>query len=99
MNGRSLSSGNKGNRSNNLGSVIMVAVENKKMSVLDTPKSSSCHPDLDSMMMILGCPENRQKTHAQQVMEPSVANQCQKQTKKTLISEKKYSVCVAQTRR
>jgi hypothetical protein len=39
-------------------------------------------------MMILGCPEKRQKTHAQQVMEPSVTHQCQKQTKKTPITEK-----------
>jgi hypothetical protein len=67
----------------------------RETDVKDTPKSSSCHPDLDGMMMILGCPENRQKTHMQQVMEPSVADQCQNQTKKTLITDKWHSFCVA----
>jgi hypothetical protein len=47
-------------------------------------------------MTILGCLEKRQKTQAQQVMEPSMANQCQKWTKKTLITEKLHSVFVAQ---
>jgi hypothetical protein len=36
------------------------------------------------------------KTHTQQMMEPWVAHQCQKQTKKTLITEKWHSVYVAQ---
>jgi hypothetical protein len=45
------------------------------------------------MMTILGCPEKRQKTHAQQVMEPSVAHQCQKQKKDTHHREMTLCLC------
>jgi hypothetical protein len=44
------------------------------------------------MMTILGCPEKRQKTHAQ-VMEPSVAHQCQKQKKDTRHREMTLCLC------
>jgi hypothetical protein len=68
----------------------------EETDVTDTPKSSSCRSDLDGMMTILECPENRRKAQAQQVMEPSVAHQCQKQTKKTLVT-KENTLCLCCT--
>jgi hypothetical protein len=44
---------------------------------------------LTTMMMILGCPEKRQKTHAQQAMEPPVDPSVPKPDKKE--REKRHS--------
>jgi hypothetical protein len=63
------------------GSIIMAVTLEEDTDVKDTPKSSSCFFK-SIVMTILGFPKNRQKTHAQQVMEPSVAHQCQKTDKK-----------------
>jgi hypothetical protein len=82
------------------GTLMAVALEEEKTDVKDTPKSSSwwfCHQGCfkSTVMMTLGCPENSCKTHAQQVMEPLVVHQCQKQKEKTLVTEKLHSVCIA----
>jgi hypothetical protein len=82
------------------GGTIMAAATERRDRCDGHPKivimPSTCHPDLDGMMTILGSPENRQKAQAQQVMEPSVAHPCQKQTKTTLVT-KENTLCLCCT--